>query len=214
MKLYLSSYQLGREPQRLRELVGPGARAAIIMNATDMFGDDLRPEYRAKYIAALGELGFDAFELDLREFFRAPNRLSAVLKDVGLLWVVGGNTFVLRRAMRLSGLDAWLPSQLRENRIVYGGFSAGACVAQSSLRGIHLADDPATLPSGYPPFDTIWDGLGLIDFHIVPHYRSPHPESPLMEAVVAYHEAHAQPYRTLADGGVIIVDGANLEVVG
>ena len=37
MKLYLSSYQLGREPQRLRELVGPGARAAIIMNATDMF---------------------------------------------------------------------------------------------------------------------------------------------------------------------------------
>ena len=69
-------------------------------------------------------------------------------------------------------------------------------------------------PSRYPPSDAIWDGLGLIDFHIVPHYRSPHPESPLMEAVVAYHNAHTQPYRTLADGGVIVVDGANVEVVG
>jgi dipeptidase E len=214
MKLYLSSYQLGREPGRLRELAGHGARAAIIMNATDVFGDERRPEYRAKYIAALGELGFDGFELDLREFFFTPSRLPASLEGVGLLWVVGGNTFVLRRAMRLSGLDAWLPRQLRENQIVYGGFSAGACVAQTSLHGLHLADDPATLPAGYPPSDTIWEGLGLIDFHIVPHYRSPHPESALMEAVVAYHKAHAQPYRTLADGGVIIVDGANVLVVG
>ncbi|HEY1687153.1 MAG TPA: Type 1 glutamine amidotransferase-like domain-containing protein [Tepidisphaeraceae bacterium] len=214
MKLYLSSYQLGREPRRLRELVGSSVRAAIIMNATDVLGDERRQEYRPKYIAALGEVGFDAFELDLREFFSGPDRLAAALEGVGLLWVVGGNTFVLRRAMRLSGLDAWLPRQLREGRIVYGGFSAGACIAQPSLRGIHLADDPTALPSGYPPFDTIWDGLGLIDFHIVPHYCSPHPESPQMEAVVEYHKAHGQPYRTLSDGEAIVVDGDDVEVVG
>ncbi len=213
MKLYLSSYQLGRQSQRLRKLVGPGTRAAIVMNATDHLGEARRPEYRAKYIAAMAELGFEAFELDLREFFPTPHRLTLTLEGVDLLWVTGGNTFVLRKAMRLSGLDAWLPRQLREDRIVYGGFSAGVCVTEPSLRGIHLADEPDAHPSGYPPSETIWEGLRLVDFHIVPHYRSLHPESPLMEAVVAYHEAHAQPYRTLADGEVIVINGAVVEVL-
>src|SRR6476646_9914844 len=108
MKLYLSSYQIGSNPNALGELVGKNRRAAIVMNASDVFGDAKRPEYLKKYAAALTEIGLEAEELDLREYFTSPNELRAIVKQYGLLWVTGGNTFTLRRAFRASGLDAYL----------------------------------------------------------------------------------------------------------
>lgn len=35
----------------------------------------------------------------------AEESLEAKLKEFGLVWAVGGNTFLLRRAMRQSGFD-------------------------------------------------------------------------------------------------------------
>jgi len=92
---------------------------------------------------------------------------------------------------------------LDNDEIVYGGFSAGAVVATPSLEGIHLMDDPDEAPAGYDR-ETIWDGLGLIDHAVVPHYRSPHPESAAAERAVRHLCGRGLRYRALRDGEVIV----------
>jgi dipeptidase E len=204
MKLYLSSYRIGRRGADLAGLLEGHKRVAVIRNALDFSTDAERLRAgREREIASLTDLGITAEELDLRKYFGTPHELRRTLHDFAGVWVVGGNTFLLRRAMALSGLDAMLRERAEDREFVYAGYSAGACVLAPSLRGIHLADEPTRVASGYPEA-VPWDGLGLIPFAIVPHYRSDHPESPLMEAVVSYFVEHGVPFITLRDGDVYI----------
>ena len=82
--------------------------------------------------------------------------------------------------MALSGLDTILRERVEDDSFTYAGYSAGACVLSPTLKGIHLADEPEMTPLGYTG-EVLWDGLGLIPFCVAPHYRSDHPESPLIE---------------------------------
>ena len=54
----------------------------------------------------------------------------------------------------------------------------------------------------------LWDGLGVLDFAIVPHVDSPdHPESRACGLVADRYRAASAPYRTLSDGEVLVIDG-------
>ena len=204
MTLYLSPYRFGDSAGQLRHLVGPPRRALVIANALDFSTDLVRKEARVEAeIAQLKDLGFAASQLDLRRFFRDPGSLDKRFQGVGLIWTLGGNSFLLRRAMRQSGLDLLLTAWRDDAGIVYGGYSAGAVVATPTLRGIHLVDPPDALAEGYPP-EIIWDGLALVPYSIAPHYDSPNPESKLMEGVIEYFREHRMPFKALRDGEVII----------
>ena len=122
---------------------------------------------------------------------------------------MGGNSFVLRRAMRQSGFDGVIRDLLDADAIAYGGYAAGAVVAGPTLRGLELMDDPWELPVGYDE-QLIWHGLGLTPFTIVPHYRSRHPDAAAAEKIVSYMEARKARFRALSDGEVIVRVG-NLE---
>jgi dipeptidase E len=206
MRLYLSSYRIGDRAGSLLALLGGGKRAAIIENALDNISPAARDLYRAEAydpVSELGSLGIAGTPLDLRDHFGDPEGLRARLSQFDLVWVTGGNAFVLRRAMKQSGFDEVIVDMLDNDHIVYGGFSAGAVVAAPSLEGIHLMDDPDEAPAGYDR-ETIWDGLGLIDHAIVPHYRSPHPESASAERAVRHLCSRGLRYRALRDGEVIV----------
>lgn len=204
MKLYLSSYRIGNHGADLAGLFTGRKRMAVIRNALDFSTDAERLRSGlVREIASLERLGISAAELDLRAYFGAPEALRQALLEFDGLWVVGGNTFLLRRAMSLSGLDTFLRERAEDDAFVYAGYSAGSCVLAPTLCGIHLADEPELVAEGYPAA-VPWDGLGLIPFCIVPHYRSDHPESALMEAVVAYFVDHQIPFLTLHDGEVYI----------
>lgn len=206
MRLYLSSYRIGDRAGSLLALLGGGKRAAIIENALDNISPAARDLYRAEAydpVSELGSLGIAGTPLDLRDHFGDPEGLRARLSQFDLVWVTGGNAFVLRRAMKQSGFDDVIVDMLDNDHIVYGGFSAGAVVAAPSLEGIHLMDDPDEAPAGYDR-ETIWDGLGLIDHAIVPHYRSPHPESASAERAVRHLCSRGLRYRALRDGEVIV----------
>jgi dipeptidase E len=124
-------------------------------------------------------------------------------------WVTGGNTFLLRRAMTQSGFDQIIREMLDTDEIVYRGFSAGAVVVTPTLRGIDLMDNPLQLAEDYSP-TVIWEGLHLVDFSIVPHYKSDHPEAPLADKATEYLAANCIPFRTLRDGQVIVQHGDQL----
>lgn len=206
MRLYLSSYRLGDRGGSLLALLGNGTRAAVIENALDHLApaerDRCRRDVHDPY-AELAGLGIAAEQLDLRDYFGRTAQLAAQLAGFDLVWVTGGNAFVLRRAMQRSGFDALIVDLLDRDEIIYGGFSAGAVVAGPSLAGIDCIDDPDQVPAGYDPAP-IWEGLGLIDFTIVPHYRSPHPESAAAERATRQLSGRGLRYRALRDGEVVV----------
>ena len=206
MRLYLSSYRIGDRAGSLLALLGSGKRAAIVSNALDNISATARSIYRDEVYdphAELRGLGLATEELDLRRYFGQPEALRAKLGEFDLVWVMGGNAFVLRRAMKQSGFDDVITGMLDHDEIVYGGFSAGAVVAAPTLRGIELMDDPSEVPAGYEA-EVTWDGLGLIDYSIVPHFRSPHPESAAAERAARHMSGRGMRYRALRDGEVIV----------
>jgi dipeptidase E len=212
MRLFLSSFSLGDRPEELVALCGPAKRAVIIVNALDS-----RPKARADWLEnetdGLARLGFIASELDLRNYFGASSELGAVLNAVDVVWVNGGNTFILRRAMKQSGFDTLIKSALARDEIVYGGFSAGAAIVAASLHGLEIVDDPNVVPAGYDP-QIVWDGLGLVPFSLAVHFKSGLPESELIDRNIAYYEQRRIPYRTLRDGEALVIDGDRQQIVG
>lgn len=207
MKLYLSSFRMGECFDHLVSVLGPGAKVAVVSNALDYIPADARRVHAGTGFDARRvfiDHGLDAFDLDLRDHFDAPQTLEAALDDVRLVWAVGGNAFLLRRAMRQSGFDQCVPSRVREGKLIYGGWSAGSVVAGPDLNGIELVDDPTVTPEGYETA-VVREGLGMVDFTVVPHYRSDHPEADAVERVAAFRQERRLPFRTLRDGEVIVV---------
>jgi dipeptidase E len=212
MRLYLSSIKTGNCPERLVSLAGNGARVALILNALDNFPGP-RAEWLESQTQALKNLGFVPEELDLRDYFCGHVPLEQALHNKGLLWINGGNAFVLRRAMRQSGFDSVVPRLLASDQFVYAGFSAAVCCAAPSLRGVELVDDPSAVPERYLT-PIVWDGLRLIDNHVAVHYKSDHTESTAIDKVVAYYETHKMPYQKLRDGEALVIDGIEISLVG
>ena len=217
MRLFLASYRFGNHPDALVDLAGgAGARVAVISNALDFIPAEARAAYaRTVYdqMAALGDLGLFPFDLDLRNYFDESNDLGDVLDAADLVWVTGGNTFLLRRAMHLSGFDRQIVDRLARDDLAYGGYSAGAVVAGPHLRGLELMDAPEATAEHYPAAPPIWDGLGLVSSPIVPHYRSDHPESADAERVAEHHAANGEPCTLLTDAEVLLVRGESRTIL-
>jgi dipeptidase E len=205
MKFYLSSYKLGRETGQLSKLFPKNKKAAYISNAGDHFTDlERRRLWEESDIRDLSNLGLEVEHLDLREYFGQRDRLRTKILEFGVIWVSGGNLFVLRQAFRLSGFDEIVTELAGRKDLLYGGYSAGVCILAPTLRGIDIMDDPSARPYG-TQHDTIWDGLGLIDYSIVPHYKSDHPESEAAGKVVEFMIENKMPFKALRDGEVIII---------
>jgi dipeptidase E len=203
MKLYLSSFCLGNDPEQLVKLLSGKKKAAVIANAVDdvpAWDRKRRVEWEC---SELRSLGLAAEELDLRDYFGKRAALESQLDQYELLWARGGNAFILRRAMYESGFDQAMKARVADQNLVYGGYSAAICLLAPTLRGLELADDPFVVPVGYKS-DVIWEGLGLIDYAIAPHYRSAIPEALAVEKLVQYFQAHNVPFKTLQDGDVLI----------
>ena len=205
MKFYLSSYKLGKETEKLKKLIPKNNKTAYISNALD-FSTDLkrRREREKEDIEDLKSVGLNVELFDLRKYFGKKKDLENKIKKFGVIWVRGGNTFVLRQAMKLSGFDVILKKLTKVDNILYGGYSAGICVLSPNLKGLELVDDPTQKP--YKNQKVIWEGLGLVDYLIVPHYKSDHPESADMDKVVRYCTKNKILFKTLRDGEVIIID--------
>lgn len=200
--IYLSSYRMGQNADVIRARRS-NARAGIIFNALDVFGES-RLRNWDREAADLEQLGYVPEELDLHEYFQARDGLVDRLEALDLVWTVGGNAFVLARAMHRAGFAAALKPALNRG-LIYAGYSAGACVAGPDLQGIELMDDPSHVPAGYDA-GVSPETLGLVPFRIVPHWKSDHPEAADAQRAVDYLQRRSLSYRALRDGEALIVD--------
>jgi dipeptidase E len=213
MRLYLSSFRLGAHPEWLVELAGARRRAAVIANAMDDQPADERAAAVERERSALAELGLEPDALDLRDYFERPGDIARVLRKFGVVWLRGGNVFVLRYALATSGADAALVEALAADELVYAGYSAGPCVLGPMLQGFEEVDEPSGVEAAYGAAP-IWEGLGVLDYVIVPHVDSPgHPETERCTRLADRLEATGVPHRTLRDGQALVVDGDEATVV-
>lgn len=199
MRLYLSSYGLGNHTDELLSLCGTGRRAAVLANAGDLLPAAEREALVRHELAELTSAGFQPYEVDVRRE-GAIDRLGAA----DLLWVPGGNVFVLRSVLDRTGADVVITSLLRDDALVYGGYSAGACVLAPSLHGLEAVDDATVVE------DPVLTGLGLLDRPVVPHLVSPgQPWSGACDRAAAAYAAQGQRIWPLRDGDALVV--RNLE---
>jgi len=205
MKLYLSSFKFGNEVERLRELLPAGSRIGHINNARDFTAADpvRRAWHQQEEMGKLNELGAVAEVLDLKDYFGRQDALRERLTGLDGVWVAGGNVFVLRQAMRLSGFDVLFAELRQRQGFLYGGYSAGVCVLCDSLKYFAHVDDPNDHPySGCK--EVIWEGLNVFGFGILPHYDSDHPESEEIGREVERCIANKWLFKVLRDGEVMV----------
>jgi|SRR5882757_1016862 dipeptidase E len=205
---------MGDHPEHLAALVGGnGRKAVVIANALDEAPADVRRSGVERELAALADLGFDAIELDLRDYFGQEQQLRRDLAGVDLAWLRGGNVFMLRFALFRSAGDVVFRDLLAEDALVYAGYSAGACVLSSTLRGLEVVDDAGAVMRIYGS-EPVWDGLALLKEAFLPHYQSPgHPETAAVDLVAARYQAEGVGYRPLRDGQALLINGVDTEIV-
>lgn len=199
MKLYLASDTVPT-PQDLFDLVGKPAadiKVAYIPNSKDYYATLARKVKIDRSLAKLVDIGLHPVIVDLRDF-HDPDSVKKALQQYDMIWVVGGNTFVLRHAMKASGFDQVI-KQLLEDGLVWGGDSAGALIAGPTLKSAELCDDPEFAP------EVIWQGLGLTDKFIMPHADSPD----FADAVLQIRRLHKNDanYIELNDTDAYVIDG-------
>lgn len=207
MKLFLSSEGVPR-PDLLRGLLGVGderARVALINNAQDPYPEEKSRE-RGKALADIfNTFGFEPVDIDLREYDGKRDELATKLRTCKLIWCSGGNSFWLRYVMKTSGFDQIIKQLLSEG-IIYGGWSAGVVLVGPSLHPIELMDEPEKAP------EIIYEGLGLVDYFIWPHWNT---EKYVHLQAEAEERMEELPYESkrLKDGEILIVEDGSTRLI-
>ena len=211
MKLYLSSYKVGNKTEELKKwILENNNKIAIIANARDHYKDKEKAEQGIlKDIEELEKIGFKVSRLDLKDYFNKQEKLKEFMQQFKAVYVIGGNTFVLRRAMKISGFDKYIKEKVNDSKFLYSGYSAGICVLAPSMEGIKIMDLPETDPYNYGSI--IYEGIGLLDYTPIPHYQSDHFETELANKAVEYCKEKGIIYKTLQDGDVFIYNKENLD---
>lgn len=212
MHFYLSSYKLGNQTTKLQELLKATNKAiGYIPNSLDFtYADPIkRQESIQADVADLEQYGVKVEILDLKNYFNKSNELEQKLQKLGGVYVRGGNTFVLRQAMKISGFDTLLLKLIPQQNFLYIAYSAGVCVLGPSLQPIAITDDPKDMP--YPEIkEQLWDGLGILPFIFEPHYKSDHPESASTDKEVEYCIENKILFQAYRDGEVLIMEKQTL----
>jgi dipeptidase E len=109
MKYYLSSFRIGNNIDEFKKLFPNNKNTAYISNALDFAdGQDWVKKFTQTDINLLNNLGLKTERFDLKKYFQNKTQLEIDLNKYGVIWVSGGNVFVLRQAMALSGFDIFL----------------------------------------------------------------------------------------------------------
>jgi dipeptidase E len=195
MKFYLSSKGVGNDYEKLKKI--ENKECCLIANAMDK--NPFQKAVIDRESEVLKHLGFSVTVIDLKDYFNKKLNLSSY----GLLWVTGGNVFILNMVMQKANFKRSLEDGFK-NGLVYGGYSAGIVVLGNTFEGLDLVDDIEFAKSLYP-------GLALrpifdyFNYVIIPHFESDHHESNDIDKVVDYLKKKNIKHKAISDGDVIII---------
>jgi dipeptidase E len=162
MKLFLSSMHPSNHNALLTLLdKRRGTSVLLVTNGWDTYPKDRFEQELGHTLEAFRDLDLSTSQLDLKT--AGIGDVQAALKEKALVWVMAGNTFYLNFYLHRSGFAGVIRDEMHQG-LVYGGESAGAAVAGPTIRGVEKVDDHNEGP------EVVWEGLGLVEFGVIPHY--------------------------------------------
>lgn len=178
---------------------------AVIVNASN------KPEKRLKKLkkvkSRFHKAGADSSKISL---FDIMKRNPAELISYDLIYLLGGNPFLLLEEMQRSGADSILQTLGQQGKALMG-YSAGSLVLGPGLELMQAADSLL----GYN--ERGWknlQGLGLYDFEIFPHYTEFTTEVEGLAALIdAYQQGSKRKLYLLEDDQGILIQGDQLRLI-
>ncbi len=150
------------------------------------------------------EMGFNIEEVDIEGKTEAEVEKLLKLKDI--IFVEGGNTFYLLKAMRACNFEKIIRKLLKQGK-VYVGASAGSIVAGRTIK-------TAGWKSGDKNIVGLKNlkGLNLVPFDIFVHFQPEHAE--IIKQKIKNPKKRQKKLRILTDEQAILVQGKDTMLIG
>jgi dipeptidase E len=132
------------------------------------------------------------------------SQMEDIIRRASLVYVPGGNTFLLNHRLQVSRLMIFLRKKVQAGLPVVA-FSAGTVLCGPNIL---TADDMNTVSTSY------FDGLNVTPFNFYPHYPlDNYGQSIKDEWLSDYHFFHDNPIVIMSDGAYVKMDGKKTTLV-
>jgi dipeptidase E len=155
------------------------------------------------------ELNVSAFHglAELKEVnaeLMTQKEIETIIRDAALLYIPGGNTFLLNHRLHACGVLPYLKKKI-QNGLPVVGFSAGMIVCGPNIL---TSKDMNAVQTNY------FAGLDVTPFNFVAHYpKDAYGQSVLDDWLGDYHFFHDNPVIMLCDDAYVKVDGKKTSLV-
>ena len=155
------------------------------------------------------EMNESAFEglgrvVEINAELMPQREIENVIRDAALLYIPGGNTFLLNHRLHSSGVMPYLKKKVQSGLPVVS-FSAGMIVCGPNIL---TSKDLNSVGTSH------FNGLSATPFNFLAHYpRDAHGQSVLDEWLRDYHFFHDNPVIMVCDDAHIKVDGRKTSLV-
>ena len=154
------------------------------------------------------ELRFNVEEVDIDG--KTESQVMRLLELKDIIFVEGGNTFYLLRAMRACNFEKVIRKLFKKGK-VYIGVSAGSMVAGKTIttsvwRGEFRGKDKNTVRLKN------LKGLGLVPFDMFVHYTPEYAE--IIKQKIPNPLKREKNLRILTDGQALLVQGKEIDLIG
>lgn len=162
MKLFLASSLQHSGKKIAKTLIQNGLNSKVMFMTTASEGESGDLSWLDDDRQPLLNAGLEVFDYSVTN--KTPEEIEKAVKDIGAIFVAGGNTYYLLSHVRKSGFDKIITRLVNEG-IPYIGSSAGAILAGQSIET--SLDDPSITPEL-----TNYSGLNLCSISVRPHWGS------------------------------------------
>lgn len=130
--------------------------------------------------------------------------IEDILRRASLVYVPGGNTFLLNHRLHISGVMPYLRRKVQAG-LPFVGFSAGAILCGENIL---TANDMNTVETPH------FDGLNLIPFNVFVHYADDgYGQSVHDDWLSDYHFFHDNPVLLMSDRAYVRVEGKKVNLM-
>ncbi|MEO6728747.1 MAG: Type 1 glutamine amidotransferase-like domain-containing protein [Candidatus Dojkabacteria bacterium] len=147
-------------------------------------------------------------EFDIERAYRVDNNFDfkTFISSYDYIFVGGGNIFLLSYWMNKTGAKEIIKGLVLNNKVIYGGASAGAVFTMKDISFCDSLDEP-TLAK-----ERINNGLGLLDFVLLPHWNNPEMQTEIENIDKNFKEQGTKTYR-ITDDQALFTDSTKVEVI-
>jgi dipeptidase E len=155
------------------------------------------------------ELNQRAFEdlgrlVEINAELMSQKKIENVIREAALLYITGGNTFLLNHRLHASGVMPYLKRKV-QNGLPVVGVSAGMIVCGPNIL---TSRDMNTVETNF------FSGLGASPFNFLAHYpKDAYGQSVVDDWLGDYHFFHDNPVIMVCDDGYIKMEGKKTSLV-